>query len=210
MVSHPSTPVLDLLTSGRSFAKETATPIPIKKKFFDTNDLVFSTIVGDALSPPPPLIPTISLMLLLVRCNPSLVQCRRWWDDARWAVECTNLVGSLFILNETSEPFDGAAAVRKAFVDDKRRNRRYSAAAFIVYLHVTTVAGVRREVMCESEVSGGVKENRIKIPKPFRGFRNVSLGSSCRLLCWLIPYHCQPVSSFSNQVFCCQYVHILY
>ena len=61
-----------VLTSGNSFAKDTATPIPIRKKFFDTNALDFATMDGGELSssPPPPLIPTT---LSQVTRNPSFV-----------------------------------------------------------------------------------------------------------------------------------------
>ncbi len=56
-----------VLTSGKSFAKETATAIPIRKKFFDTNALDFAMRDGGEPSPPP-LIPTTSSV---VTRNPS-------------------------------------------------------------------------------------------------------------------------------------------
>lgn len=56
------------LTSGKSFAKETATAIPIRKKFFDTNAPDFAMMDGGE-SPPP----LISTTLSLVTRNPSFV-----------------------------------------------------------------------------------------------------------------------------------------
>mmetsp|Transcript_28032 Transcript_28032/g.56314 ORF Transcript_28032/g.56314 Transcript_28032/m.56314 type:complete len:224 (+) Transcript_28032:627-1298(+) len=58
-------------SSGNSFAKETATPIPMRKKFFDTNALDFATMDGDVASPPPP--PLILTTSSPATRNPSLV-----------------------------------------------------------------------------------------------------------------------------------------
>jgi len=64
-----------VLTSGKSFAKETATAIPMRKKFFDTNALDFATMDDgdDEPSPPPPLILTTSSPVAVTRNTSSSV-----------------------------------------------------------------------------------------------------------------------------------------
>jgi hypothetical protein len=49
-----------VLTSGKSFARDTATPIPMRKKFFDTNALDFAVMDGDVPFPPPLILTTSS------------------------------------------------------------------------------------------------------------------------------------------------------